>query len=277
LSTSHASINAVDTSYRLEGLSGAPVVMFSNSLAADLSMWDAQVARLGARYQTLRYDTRGHGATAEPAGAFSIEDLAGDAVALLDHLEIASVHFVGLSLGGMVGQAMGARHGDRLKSLTLCATASSMDPSVWEGRIEQVRRDGVAPLAQGTLERWFTAPFRASHPETVAAVGMTIAATSRAGYIGCAGAIRDMDLVPMLADIDVPTLVVAGADDPSTPPAMAQAIHERIAGSRLAVVERAAHLLNIEQADAFGDILEEFLADQERNSLASRTAAGVTA
>ncbi len=264
----------MDVSYRLEGLADAPVVMFSNSLAADLSMWDAQVERLSARYRVLRYDTRGHGGTSAPAGAYAIEDLAGDAVALLDHLGIAEVHFVGLSLGGMIGQVMGARHGDRLISLTLCATASEMDPSIWKTRIEQVQRDGVAPLVDGTLERWFTPEFRAAHPDVMAAVGRAIAGTSAAGYAGCAAAIRDMNLVPMLGDITVPTLIVAGADDPSTPPAKAQAIHERIAGSRLAVLERAAHLLNIEQAQAFGELLEHFLDDQESHSLARRKAAG---
>lgn len=264
----------MDVSYRLEGLADAPVVMFSNSLAADLSMWDAQAKRLAVRYRVLRYDTRGHGGTSAPTGSFSMEDLAGDAVALLDHLDVPEVHFVGLSLGGMIGQVMGARHGDRLRSLTLCATASDMDPAVWKTRIEQVQRDGVAPLVEGTLERWFTQNFRASHPETMAAVGRAIAATSTAGYAGCAAAIRDMNLVPMLGDITVPTLIVAGADDPSTPPARAQAIHERIAGSRLVVLEHAAHLLNIEQAQAFGDLLEHFLDDQENHSLAGRKRAG---
>jgi 3-oxoadipate enol-lactonase len=274
LSVRYASINAMDVSYRLEGPQDAPVVMFSNSLAADLSMWDAQVERLSTRFRVLRYDTRGHGGSSQPTGPFSIEDLAGDAVGLLGHLGIADVHFVGLSLGGMIGQVMGARHGGRLRSLVLCATASEMDPSVWKSRIEQVQRDGVASLAEGTLERWFTAPFRAGHPDVMAKVDSAIAATSTAGFVGCAGAIRDMNLVPMLGDITVPTLIVAGADDPSTPPAKAQAIHERIAGSRLAVLDHAAHLLNIEQAEAFGDLLEHFLDDQESHSLAGRKRAG---
>lgn len=267
MSIRRTTINGLETAYRLEGCAGRPVVMFANSLAADMSMWDAQAADFGERYRVLRYDMRGHGGTDEPSAPFSIADLADDAVALLDALEIDRAHFVGLSLGGMVGQVLGASHGARLTSLTLCATAYRMDASIWRDRIERVEREGTAPLVPATLERWFTAGFRASRPDLMETVAGMIAATSRTGYASCARAIGDMNLEPLLGRIARPTLVIAGAQDLSTPPEMARRIHDGIGGSELVIVENAAHLMNIEQPQAFDAALETFLGRHEQDSL----------
>ena len=270
-------IDGVSTACRFDGLEGAPVVMFSNSLGADMTMWDAQAKTICDRFRVLRYDTRGHGLSQEPSSPFGMDDLAGDALAVMDHFDLDHVHFVGLSLGGMIGQTLGALHGDRLSSLTLCATASTMDPSIWSARIAQVQSQGVGSLVETSLERWFTESFRTATPDVVAKIGAAFARTSDAGYIGCASAIRDMDLVPMLEKIAGPTLVVAGANDPSTPPAAGKVIADAVEGASLTVIDQAAHFLNVEQAAGFNDILLHFLGDQEHNSLASHVSSEVTA
>jgi 3-oxoadipate enol-lactonase len=239
--------------------------MLSNSLMSDLSMWEPQMAALTERFRVLRYDTRGHGGTDAPAGPYTIELLAADAVALLDALGLERVHFVGLSLGGMTGQLLGARHGDRLLGLVLCDTASEMpNPEVWDGRIGTAETQGIEALAPATLERWFTAPFRERRGEAIDKVLAMIRRTPVAGYVGCGHAIRDMNQTGLLADIKAPTLVIVGADDPSTPVAAARAIHERVAGSELTVIEDAAHLPNIEQPEAFNAALLAFLERVER-------------
>jgi 3-oxoadipate enol-lactonase len=244
---------------------GTPVV-FSNSLAADHTMWDDQMAALERDYCIVRYDTRGHGASSAPPGDYDLDDLADDVLALLDHLGHERAHFVGLSLGGAIGQVLGARHGDRLLSLALCDTIALMPAGIWTERVATARAQGVGALAPATLERWFTPAFHAAVPDTVARVGRMIAATSVAGYAGCAAALRDLDLTALLGQIRVPTLVMVGADDPSTPVAASERIHQGIAGSKLVVIPDAAHLSNIEQTGAFNRALCEFLNEVEETS-----------
>ena len=262
---SHVAANGISFNYRFDGPPNRPVVMLGNSLMSDLSMWEPQVAALTERFRVLRYDTRGHGSTDAPAGAYTIGLLASDAVALLDALGLERVHFVGLSLGGMTGQFLGARHGDRLLGLVLCDTASDMPtPEMWDGRIRTAETQGIEALVPATLERWFTAPFRERRTDAIERVRAMIRRTPVQGYVGCCHAIRDMHQTEMLADIKAPTLVIVGADDPSTPVAAARAIHERIPGSELKVIEDAAHLPNIEQPEAFNAALLAFLERVER-------------
>lgn len=247
----------------LDGPKDAAVVMLSNSLASDLSMWDGQIAALSERYRVLRYDTRGHGGTAEIPGPCTMESLAGDARALLERLGIEKVHFVGLSLGGMIGQYLGANHPELLLSLTLCDTAAHMSPaSAWDERIAAAQADGMAGIVEPTLERWFTAEFRQSSPDVIERVRKMILATSVEGFTGCGAAIREMDQREAIAGIVTPTRIIVGAQDPATTVAHAELIHEKIAGSDLVVIDNAAHLSNIEQPEAFNEALLEFLDRQ---------------
>ncbi len=244
----------------LDGPRNAAVVMLSNSLASNLSMWDGQIPALGERYRVLRYDTRGHGNTEATPGPYTMESLAGDARALLTHLGIEKVHFVGLSLGGMTGQYLGANHPEMLLSLTLCDTAAHIAPaSVWDERIATARTQGMAGIADATLERWFTSDFHQSNPDAIERIRKMILATAVEGFTSCGAAIRDMDQREAIAGIATPTRVIVGAQDPSTTVAHAELIHEKIAGSELVVIDNAAHLSNIEQPEAFNEALLDFL------------------
>jgi 3-oxoadipate enol-lactonase len=252
--------NGIRVHYEMSGNEGRPVIMLSNSLGTNLAMWDAQMPELEGRWRVLRYDTRGHGRSAASDGPYTIEQLASDAIGLLDALAIERVHFCGLSMGGMIGQVLGARHGRRLLSLALCATACHMPQrEIWDGRIRTAREQGMAPLADGVVERWFTEAFRAGPRAEVERVREMILATPPHGYAGCCAAIRDMDLRDLIQGIEVPTLIVAGEKDPATPVEAARAIEERVRGSSLTVIAEAAHLVNIEQTSAFNRALSSFL------------------
>jgi 3-oxoadipate enol-lactonase len=234
--------------------------MLSNSLGTRLEMWDAQMPVLAERYRVLRYDSRGHGRSDAPPGPYTIEMLADDALGLLDALDIARAHFCGLSKGGMVGQVLGAKHGERLISLALCSTACHMPArELWDERIRVATEQGMAALADGVVERWFTEAFRREPSITVDRVRQMIVDTPPHGYAACCGAIRDMDLRELITGIRVPTLVVVGANDPATPPERAREIQDRIPGAQLEVIPDAAHLVNIEQDVAFDAALASLL------------------
>lgn len=240
----------------------APVVTLSHSLATSLSMWDPQVPGLAARYRVLRYDTRGHGGTDAAPAPYTLETLAQDAVELLDALGVERTHFVGLSMGGMIGQLLALTHPEKLRSLVLCDTTSRVPLDArptWDERIRTAESQGMAPHVEPTIARWFTAPFRERRPETVDRVRAMIGGTDPKGYAGCCHAIKMLDLTDRLGDIRVPTLILVGEDDPGTPVAASRAIHERIRGSRLVVIPSASHLSNIEQPDAFNQALAAFL------------------
>lgn len=254
--------NGIDSHYEISG--SGPVVMFAHSLGSDLSIWEAQRSALAKRHTVLAYDLRGHGQTTAPTGAYSFDLLAADAVALLDALGIERTSFVGISLGGMVGQALALMAPSRLEKLVLADTACRYPheaQAAWPDRIRQIEANGLAPLIAPTLERWFTASYRAARPELVARIGNLIRNTPPAGYIGCCHAIAHLDFYARLAAIEVPTLVLVGAQDAGTPPAMAREIASAIPNARLEIIPGAAHLGNIEQADAFNRLLLDFLTD----------------
>jgi 3-oxoadipate enol-lactonase len=255
--------NGISIHYTLNGPASAPVVTLSHSLATNLSMWEPQAAALAARYRVLRYDTRGHGGTDAPAGPYSLDQLAEDAVALLRGLGVERTHFVGLSMGGMIGQVLALKSPGMLRSLVLCDTSSRVPTEarpVWDERIRVAAAEGMEPHVEPTLNRWFTAPFIAQRPETVERVRAMIRETEPQGYIGCCHAIKALDLTDRLAAVSVPTLIVVGEDDPGTPVAAAHAIHQRIAGSELVVLKSASHLSNLEQAETFNRAMTAFLA-----------------
>ncbi len=252
-------ITAPVTAYRLDGAVDAPVLLLSNGLAADLSMWDAQIPFLAAHYRTLRYDNRGHGNTPASLGPYSIDLLASDVVDLLDQLAIGQVHFIGMSLGGNVGWMLAASYPERIASLVLCDTPIEAVPEVWATRITTALARGMEPLVEPTLERWLTASFRAASPAVTEQMRQMIRRTSPVGYAGCAAAIQSMRLTPLLPHIKAPTLVIVGEADPATPPAMAERLAASIPGAELVVIKRAAHLPNIEQPEAFNSAIGDFL------------------
>jgi 3-oxoadipate enol-lactonase len=257
-----ARVNGTELAYRLDGAGDRGVVMLSNSLGADISMWEGQVSALtAARFRVLRYDGRGHGRSAVPTGPYTLEMLADDAVGLMDSLDLQTVHFCGLSLGGMVGQALGGRHGDRLASLTLSSTAAVMPPrEVWDERMALVRKAGMASVADATMDRWFTRAGQARLAGEVSRIRRALLDTPVEGYCACCAAIRDMDLSGSLNGISKPVLILVGEQDPGTPVSAARFIHERIASSRLKVIPDAAHFVNVEQVDAFNEALVGFIA-----------------
>jgi 3-oxoadipate enol-lactonase len=257
--------NGIRMNYELSGKKDAPVVLLSHSLSSNLLMWNPQMDALSPYFQVLRYDTRGHGGTDAPSGPYTLELLAEDIIGLLDALDMDRVHFVGLSMGGMIGQCLALNHPHRLKSLVLCDTASIVPAEaqpVWQERLDKVRRKGMEALCEETMERWFTPAFLRQNPPMVRLIREQILATPAAGYIGCAEAIRRLDYLDRISAIKIPTLILVGEDDPGTPVSASEAMHERIAGSKLAVLPSARHLSNVEQAEAFNAALLNFLKDR---------------
>jgi 3-oxoadipate enol-lactonase len=237
--------------YRFDGPEDAPCLLLSNSLGTDMTMWAPQIAAFSAEYRVLRYDSRGHGASDAPVGGYSIDRMGSDAVELLDALKIETVDFCGLSLGGMIGQWVGIREPSRVRKLVLANTSSRMGPpSSWDGRIASVRRDGMAPLTDASVERWFTTGFSAASPEAIAPIRQVLISTDPVGYAGACAAIRDMDMRRTASLIELPTLVIGGTLDPATPPPHAQALATAITGAQLVWLE-AAHLSNVERPSEF--------------------------
>jgi 3-oxoadipate enol-lactonase len=256
-------VNGISVNYTLEGPANAPVVTMSHSLATGLSMWDPTVPALTGRFRVLRYETRGHGQTEAPKAAYTLDQLADDARALLKSLGIDRTHWVGLSMGGMIGQTLALKAPEIFASLSLCDTSSRIPAEAkaqWADRIKTAETQGMEPLVEPTLARWFTEPFRKSRKEVIDRVATMIRTTPPAGYAGCCHAISALDLTEKISAIKVPTIAIVGEDDPGTPVAAHKVIHERIAGSKLEILKSAAHLSNMEQPEAFNKALTGFLA-----------------
>lgn len=244
--------------FSLSGPADAPVLVLSNSLGTSMAMWEAQAASFSEHFRVLRYDTRGHGGSDAPAGAYSLDRLGRDVIELADFLGITTFSFCGLSLGGMTAQWLGVRAPERLERLVIANSSAFMGPpSAWDTRIDTVRRDGMSAMSRPVLERWFTSAFAADATRT-AEILRVLETTSAEGYAGCCAAIRDMDLRPVLALIRTPCLIIGGAQDPATPPTHTRDLHEGIVGSHC-IVFNAAHLSNIEQPDLFTRAVIDFL------------------
>lgn len=243
-----------------------PLVVLSHALGCDLTMWDGVAAALQDRYTVLRYDQRGHGQTPATEGAYSMDDLADDAAELIRAQGAGPVHFVGLSMGGMTAQALAARHPELVRSIVIANSAASYNEAaraMWQTRIDTVRANGVPPIADGALQRWFTPEFRADQvnggAERVAKLRAVLEATPALPYAAACAAVAAIALDEGNARITCPTLVIAGSRDEATPPAMSQAIADRIPGAQLASLD-AAHLSAVEQPEAFAQRLEDFWA-----------------
>ena len=255
-------VNGVELNYRVDGPDGAPGVVMGNSLATNFSMWEDQANVLSKSYRVLRMDKRGHGSSGIGDEEFSIEDLANDVVKLSCALGFEGGHYIGLSIGGMIGQAIGINHPNIFRSLTLCATTSQVPPethTIWEDRISMAQNDGMKSLVHPTLERWFTDTYRESNPDKVARVGEMVAATSTKGYVHCCRAIMGMSFTDRIGRISTPTLVVPGELDPALPVPMSEIIADKIPGARMEIVMDAAHLCNVEQPESFNSIILKWL------------------
>lgn len=246
--------------YRFDGPIAAPVLALSNSLGATLSMWDPQVAAFSRRFRLLRYDTRGHGLSSAPAGPYTIEDLGGDVIELLDALKIDRVHFCGISMGGLIGLWLGIHAAVRLDRLVVCNTAARVGTvDAWNSRMAAVRSGGMKAVAPALMERWFTTAFRASAPAIVESIQKMVLQAPVDGYLACCAAVRDADLRDRIAEIKARTLIISGSGDAVTPPADGRFLAENIPGARFVELE-VAHLSNIEAATQFTDAVLQFLS-----------------
>jgi 3-oxoadipate enol-lactonase len=235
----------------------------SHSLACSLEMWDPQVEALTAQYRVLRFDTRGHGRSDAPPGAYTLEQLADDAHGLLQALEVERPHFVGLSMGGMIGMTYALRYPGQFRSLVLGDTSSRLGPEVqpvWDDRIRTATEKGMEPLVEPTLKRWFTEAMLAKGPSVLDKVAAMIRATPPLGYAGCCHAIPKINLTARLKEIGCPIQIIVGEQDAGTPVAMSREIHDAAPGSELVIIPNASHLSNLEQPEAFNRALTEFLA-----------------
>lgn len=244
---------------RIDGRADGPALIFSNSLGATLAMWEPQVAALADDFRIIRYDRRGHGASSIDPRPYSMERFGRDVLAILDHLKITKAHWCGLSMGGMVGQWLGANAPQRINKLILSNTSSWYpDKTPWNDRIKTVRESGLASMVDGNMSRWFTPGFIAKAPDAIAKMKEMFVATKPDGYIACCEAVRDMDFRESNPKVSVPTLVIVGAQDPATPPAAGEAIRKAIPGAQLVSLD-AAHIANIEQPQAYTDTIVKFI------------------
>ena len=242
-----------------------PPVLLGGSLGTTLALWDDLAADLANDFTVVRFDTRGHGGSPVPEGGCTMTDLAADVVALADGLGLERFSYVGLSIGGAVGQVLGLDHPDRVTSLVLCCTAPVFgSPDTWRDRADQVRREGVEPLVEATVQRWFTEAFRASDPDAVEHVMGMFRATPPEGYACCCEALATYDVSDRLGEIRTPTRVIAGADDPGTPPEVGRSIASSVDGADLVVIEGAAHIANVARPEEFNAAVREHLVATAR-------------
>jgi 3-oxoadipate enol-lactonase len=256
---SFAQLEDVRIHYDLAGPASAPILVFSNSLGATLSMWDPQLPVLQKQFRVLRYDTRGHGQSSVTPGPYTIEQLGRDVVSLLDQLQLDRVYLCGLSMGGQTGMWLALNAAARFHKLVLCNTAAKIgSPEMWNTRIEGVRKGGMKSISTAVMERWFSSDFRSNSPDAVAGTKLMLEGANPEGYVANCAAIRDFDARETIASIKVPTLVIAGTHDAATTPADGRYLAEHIAGARY-VELNAAHLSNIENRDRFNAELSAFL------------------
>lgn len=256
----HATLKDVDLHYALAGDQSAPVLVLSNSLGATMDMWQPQLAELSTHFQVLRYDTRGHGLSSVPPGPYSIAQLGGDVIGLLDHLKLDRAHFCGLSMGGITGMWLALNHPDRINKLVLSNTAAYIGPAEnWTNRAAAVQKNGMTSIADAVVERWLTPDYAQEHANQVQHLKAMLTSTPADGYAANCIAIRDNDLRKEVDGIRAPTLVISGNGDIPTPPSDGKFLHSQIKGSEYLELE-AAHLSNQQQASKYTDALIKFLS-----------------
>ncbi len=253
--------NGIQIEYDIQGQ--GPWAVMSHSLACASAMWDEQVEALKGKYKVLRFDTRGHGGSDAPAEPYTLDMLADDLHGMLGKLGVTSPHFIGLSMGGMIGMTYALKYPRALKSLVLCDTSSRIPAEakpVWEERIKTATEQGMEPLVEPTLKRWFTEPFLAKRGKVIDRVAAMIRSTPAAGYAGCCHAIPQINATDKLGTVQCPVQIIVGDKDVGTPVAMSEAIHRAIPSSELVVIPDASHLSNLEQPGVFNSALLKFLA-----------------
>jgi 3-oxoadipate enol-lactonase len=253
-----AKVNGTELYYELHGKEGAPWLIFSHSLACTVRMWDPQIAAFKDRYRILAYDMRGHGQSAAPAGPYTLDMLAEDVLALMRELKIDRACYVGLSIGGMIGQHLALKEPKRFEKMVLADTGHTQTPETikqWEERIRIAQAQGMKPLVAGTMERWFTPAFR-DRPQAQR-IAELIAATPVAGYVGCGQAIMKLNTTGRLKDIKLPVLAITGEADAAA--GGTKYIGEHLPGAKFVNIPQAAHIANIEQPEKFNQALREFL------------------
>lgn len=254
--------NGIQMNYEISWEKDAPVVILSHSLGSGLKMWEPQMEALESHFRVLRYDTRGHGGSEVTTGPYTLELLGEDAIGLLDALGFDKVHWVGISMGGMIGQGIALNHPHRLLSLALCDTAAIIAAEaqpIWQERIDMALKKGMESQLQATMERWFTPSFLSLNPLMLTLIKEQFLATPVEGYINCSEAIRRLNYLERLREINLPTLIMVGEDDPGTPVSASEAMHERIQHSKLVILRSARHFSNVEQPEAFNANLIAFL------------------
>ncbi|MGH9089907.1 MAG: 3-oxoadipate enol-lactonase [Acidimicrobiales bacterium] len=248
-------------SYHLDGPAGAPVLVLGNSLGTTVELWDRQMAAFTDHFRVLRFELPGHGGSPAPPGPYTIAGLAGSVLALVDELGVDRFSYCGVSIGGMLGMWLAAHRPGRVDRLVLAATAPVLGPpEAWTERVATVRREGTGVLVSTLLERWLPGPYREAHPEVVAGVSAMIEGCDDEGYAGCCEAVAGMDQRPDLASIQAPTLVVAGAEDPVTPPAACLELAQAVPGAGLTCLPGAAHLANLPHPARFADLVVDHVA-----------------
>jgi 3-oxoadipate enol-lactonase len=246
----------------VDGRDGGPTLMLSNSLGTSLQMWEPQMPHLTKLFRVIRYDRRGHGKSGVAPGPYSMERFGRDVLAILDDLNIEKVHWCGLSMGGMVGQWLGANAPERLERIVLANTSCYYpDPTNWLGRIKLVNEGGLAAIADAVIAAWLTADFREREPRITANMKSMLLATPVAGYVACCEALSTLDQRALLPRITNPTLVIAGRHDMATPLAAGEFIRSQIPGASLTILD-AAHISNVEQSQAFTDAVIGFLTQR---------------
>lgn len=247
---------------QFDGPVDAPVLVLGPSLGTDIGLFDPQVAALADRYRIVRFNLPGHGGAPSPPGPYSMAGMAGDVLALLDRHGIERFHYAGVSIGGAIGLQLALDAGHRLASLTVCASAARFaDPAAWPGRAATVRAEGTEAMLASRPGTWYTHEFAGNEPEKTGRLLDMLRTTTPEGYAGCCEAIATFDVRERLGEIRVPTLALAGAEDPATPPEMLQQISDSVPGARLSVVPNTAHLLNVEAPETVNHEIAAHLAD----------------
>jgi 3-oxoadipate enol-lactonase len=255
-------VNGVVLHHQVLGPSEGPVLIFINSLGSDLRIWQEVAPALTEQFRVVLYDKRGHGLSDAPPPPYSIDDHTDDLIALLDYIGIERASVVGLSVGGMIAQRMAVRLPDRVQSITLCCTAAKIGtPELWADRIGVVEQDGIEPIADAILQRWFTPPFRETRADELAGWRNMLVRTPAHGYAGTCAAIRDADLRPDAGLIAVPTLCVAGDEDGSTPAEVVKGTADLIPGARFALIEGAGHIPCVEKPAELSEIIKQHLKE----------------
>ena len=253
-------MTAVALHYTVDGPEDAPVLVLGPSLGTTGAMWAPQLDLLASTFRVVRYDHRGHTGSPVPSGPYTLDDLGGDVLALLDTLGVDRVHLGGVSLGGMVAMWLASNAPERIDRMVLvCTSARLGPPEAWQIRAATVRAQGIAAVAEAVLRRWLPADFAERHPDAVDNLRAMLLATPAEGYALCCGVVEHMDLEDALSTVVAPTLVIAGLEDVSTPPAHAQRIVDRIPDARLALVAGAAHLANISRPELVGQLMHDHL------------------